>query len=66
MLPLHLLPVLPALFSSLSSSPPLPLRKGEASHEYQPTMAYQVAVGLGISSPIVARQAAQLRERDQR
>ena len=42
------------------SDPPFLLRKssekGEASSGYQPALAYQVAVGLGASSPIVARQ----------
>ena len=48
-----------SLFFSLptpSSCPPFFLKKGKASHGYQPTLAYQFAVGLGTSSHIVARQ----------
>jgi hypothetical protein len=50
-----LLPLLPVLPSHLLSphpptAPPLVLRKGKASHGYQPALAYQVAVRLGTSS----------------
>ena len=47
--------------SSLNPPPPPPpflLRKWEASHRYQSVLAYQVAVGLGVSSPVVARQSS--------
>lgn len=40
---------------------PFLLRKGEASNGYQPTLAYQVAVGQGASSSIEARQGSSVR-----
>jgi hypothetical protein len=42
---------------------PLLLRKEEASHEYQPVLACQVAVGLGASSSIETRQHSPIREK---
>lgn len=63
---LPLLPIPPSHFTSPPSSPPPPfphtrLRKREASHGYQPALAYQVTVGLGTSFPVVARQGSQVR-----
>ena len=46
-----------------SSRPPFLFRKGEASHGYQPALAYQVAVRPGASSPIVARQGSPVRDK---
>ena len=64
----HYIP-LSALLSSQSyphtAHSPLPpqllLREGEALHGYQPTLAYQVAAGLGASSLIEARQGSPAR-----
>lgn len=47
-----------------STSLPFLLWEGETFHGYQPAFAYQVAVGLGWSSPIVDRQSSTFRERD--
>jgi hypothetical protein len=36
---------------SLPTPPPFLFRKGEASHEYQPALAYQIAVRIGAFFP---------------
>ena len=52
---------LPFIFLSFPSiPPPIPCRKGEASHKYQQALAYQVAARLGASS-IEARQSSPVR-----
>lgn len=59
--PLPLPPLLPVLPSSISPpSVPWPflLRKGEAFHGYQPTLAYKVILRLGTSSSVEARQGS--------
>jgi hypothetical protein len=59
---------LTSLISLTFSSSPLSsqkrLRQREASHGWTPTLAYHVVVGLGASSPVVARQGSLVGERD--
>lgn len=56
--PSHLLSPLP------STAPLLILRKGKATHGYQPALAYQVAVRLHLLYGVWADEAAQKGKRD--
>ena len=58
--------ILPSQLTSHPSTPPHLLRKGEAYHGCQPSLAYQIAVELGPSSAIEARQGSPVRQRPQR
>ena len=49
---------LPPFHSVLLIPPPFLFRKRQVSHGYQPALAHQVAVRLGASSPIEARQGS--------
>jgi hypothetical protein len=52
----------PSLSPTLLSTILLPLlRKGEESHGYHPTLAYQVAIKLGVSSSIEVKQGSPVR-----